>query len=37
MILGMLATGYSKKHILERYPCLEPQEIDEALAYRLEG
>jgi uncharacterized protein (DUF433 family) len=33
MILGMLASGYSKEHILKRYPYLEPQDVDEALAY----
>ena len=33
MILGMLASRYSKEHILERYPYLEPQDIDEALTY----
>lgn len=33
MIVGMLASGYSKEHILKRYPYLEPQDIDEALAY----
>jgi len=33
MIVGMLASGHSKEHILERYPYLEPQDINEALAY----
>ena len=33
MVVGMLASGHSKEHILEQYPYLEPQDIDEALAY----
>lgn len=33
MILGMLASGHSKEHILEKYPYLEAQDIDESLAY----
>jgi uncharacterized protein (DUF433 family) len=33
MIVGMLASGHSKEHILKRYPYLEAQDIDEALAY----
>ncbi len=33
MVVGMLASGHSKEHILERYPCLEPEDIDEALVY----
>jgi uncharacterized protein (DUF433 family) len=33
MIVGMLAAGHSKERILELYPYLEPQDIDEALAY----
>ena len=33
MILGMLASGHSKEHILEQYPYLEPPDIDESLAY----
>lgn len=33
MILGMLASGHSKEYILEKYPYLEPQDIDESLAY----
>jgi uncharacterized protein (DUF433 family) len=37
MIVGMLASGHSKEHVLERYPYLEPQDIDEALAYAAGG
>ena len=33
MIVGMLAAGHSREHILKLYPYLEPQDIDEALAY----
>ena len=33
MILGMLASGHSKEHILEIYPYLESQDIDESLTY----
>ena len=33
MIVGMLASGHSKERILRLYPYLEPQDIDEALAY----
>jgi uncharacterized protein (DUF433 family) len=33
MIVGMLASGHSKERILQLYPYLEPQDIDEALAY----
>jgi len=33
MIVGMLASGHSKEDILQRYPYLEPADIDEALAY----
>lgn len=33
MIVGMLASGHAKDHILKRYAYLEPQDIDEALAY----
>jgi uncharacterized protein (DUF433 family) len=32
-ILGLLATGESRERILQAYPYLEPQDIDEALAY----
>lgn len=33
MIVGMLASGHTREQILERYPYLEAQDIDEALAY----
>ena len=33
MIVGLLATGHSKTNILEQYPYLEAEDIDEALAY----
>ena len=32
-ILGLLASGESRERILAAYPYLEPQDIDEALAY----
>lgn len=32
-IMGLLAVGRSREEILEAYPYLEPQDIDEALAY----
>ena len=33
MILGMLASGNTKQKILELYPYLESEDIDEALQY----
>jgi len=33
MLLGMLASGHSKERILEMYPYLEAEDIDESLAY----
>jgi uncharacterized protein (DUF433 family) len=33
MILGLLAAGRSRQEILAAYPYLEPEDIDEALAY----
>ena len=33
LILGLLAVGRSREEILKAYPYLEPQDIDEALAY----
>ena len=33
MILGLLAAGRSRQEILVAYPYLEPEDIDEALAY----
>ena len=32
-ILGLLASGHSRERILKAYPYLEPEDIDEALAY----
>jgi uncharacterized protein (DUF433 family) len=32
-ILGLLATGHSRDRILKAYPYLEPEDLDEALAY----
>jgi len=33
MIVGLLASGHTKKDILKLYPYLEPGDIDEALVY----
>ena len=33
MIVGLIASGHTKKDILKLYPYLEPGDIDEALAY----
>lgn len=32
-ILGLLASGRSRAEILQAYPSLEPEDIDQALAY----
>jgi uncharacterized protein (DUF433 family) len=32
-IIGLLATGHTKDAILKLYPYLEPEDIDQALAY----
>lgn len=32
-VLGLLASGQSRERILQAYPYLEPDDIDEALAY----
>ena len=32
-IVGLLASGLSKEEILKLYPYLEPEDIDQALAY----
>jgi len=32
-IVGLIAAGRSKDEILKLYPCLEPGDIDQALAY----
>jgi len=33
MIVGLMASGHEKGEILKLYPYLEPNDIDEALAY----
>jgi uncharacterized protein (DUF433 family) len=33
MVLGLLAAGRSREEILKAYPYLEPEDIDQALAY----
>lgn len=33
MIVGMVASGHSKDSIVDLYPYLEAEDIDEALAY----
>lgn len=33
MVLGLLAAGRSREEILEAYPYLESEDIDESLAY----
>ena len=37
MIVGFLASGHEKEEILKLYPYLEPNDIDEALAYAAWG
>ena len=32
-VVGLVASGYSDKEILDMYPYLEPEDIREALAY----
>ena len=32
-IVGLMASGHSKSDILEMYPYLEPEDIDQALSY----
>jgi len=32
-LLGLLAAGETREHILQAYPYLEPEDIDEALLY----
>ena len=32
-ILGFLASGKSRERILQAFPCLEPEDVDAALAY----
>ena len=33
MLLGLLASGRTRDEILQSYPYLEPEDIDEALAF----
>jgi uncharacterized protein (DUF433 family) len=33
MIVGLMASGHGKEQILELYPYLQAEDIDEALAY----
>lgn len=33
MIVGLLATGRTREEVLKAYPYLEPEDIDQALAY----
>jgi len=33
MIVGLMASGHGTKEIIELYPYLEPEDVDEALAY----
>ncbi|UCD79807.1 MAG: DUF433 domain-containing protein [Desulfobacterales bacterium] len=33
MIVGLVASGHGKKDILEMYPYLEGEDLDEALRY----
>jgi Uncharacterized conserved protein len=33
MIVGLVASGHNKQEILQMYPYLEPEDIDEALYY----
>ncbi len=33
LIVGLVASGHTKEEILELYPYLESQDIDEALSY----
>jgi uncharacterized protein (DUF433 family) len=33
MVVGLLAAGHSRDEILKAYPYLEPEDIDQSLAY----
>ncbi len=33
MVIGLLAAGHAREDILKAYPYLEPEDIDQALAY----
>jgi len=32
-VLGLLATGHTREEVLKAYPYLEPEDIDQSLAY----
>jgi uncharacterized protein (DUF433 family) len=34
LLQGQLATGWSRNNILETYPYLTPEQVDQALAYK---
>ncbi len=34
-VLGLLASGASRERILQAYPYLEPEDLDEAVAFGL--
>jgi uncharacterized protein (DUF433 family) len=33
LVVGLLASGYSRERVLQAYPYLEPADLDAALAY----
>jgi uncharacterized protein (DUF433 family) len=33
MVVGLIASGYTRERILQAYPQLEPADIDQVLAY----
>ena len=33
MIVGMMASGHTKESLLQLYPYLDPEDVDEALSY----
>jgi uncharacterized protein (DUF433 family) len=33
MIVGLIATGHTREELIKLYPYVEPEDIDEALAY----
>jgi uncharacterized protein (DUF433 family) len=35
LLQNLLATGWSRQNILETYPYLTPEAVDEALAYKV--
>jgi len=36
-VVGLVASGHSKREIMDLYPYLEAEDIDEALAYSASG